>query len=200
MLGSGFRLYFAYANTTTPYAIDSLVNADGSAATPNGGNEVTIKDLVDGQTGPPAIAANSLKIADEIKDVTEAGNPNTINTTTRRTGRQGVQASEITTVSRDLSIQLVYEPHTAFATPTPGYEILDLLEYCEETKSKVFVIDLDQALGTTGAKGAGANYTVALSQPREVEGQVVYDATLAVKDFYQRVQWDGTDWRAKVNP
>ena len=115
MLGSGFRLYLAYTNTTTPLAVSSLVNADGTLATSGASS---INDI-----------AASLKLADEVKNVTEAGNPNTINTTTRRTARLGVQSNEITTVSRDLTVQFVYEPHTAFATPTSGYEVLDLLEH-----------------------------------------------------------------------
>ena len=189
MLGSQFRFHLAYTSTTSPVVISSLVNADGTNA-----------------TGAPAVSINdinaNLTLSDELKDVTEAGNPNTINTTTRRVARQGVQSSEITTISRDLSAQFVYEPHTAFNTPEAGYEVLDLLEYLEETKSAIFVIDIDKVLGTDGAKGSGANYTVGLSQPREVEGQVVYDVTFALKSFAQRVEWDNTGglWRAKVNP
>lgn len=186
MLGSGFRLYLAHTSTTAPVVVSSLVNADGTLATTGGSSINTI--------------AATLVLADEIKNVTEAGNPNTINTTTRRVARQGVQANEITTVNRDLSAQFVYEPHTAFATPEAGYEVLDLLEFCDETKSAIFAIDLDQEISVIGARGGGANYTISLSQPREVEGQVVYDVTFAVKSFYQRVEWDGTNWRAKVDP
>lgn len=165
------------------------MKADGSAAT---GGGTTINDLI-----TPALY---LKLADELKDVNEAGNPNTVNTTTRRVGRQGVQANEITTTSRDLTVQYVYEPHTDFATPAPGYEILDLLEYLDETGEAIFAIDLDKALNTDGSKGGGANYTVSLTQGREVEGQVIYEATFAVKSFYQRVMSDGTNYRAKVDP
>jgi len=197
MLGSGFRLYLSYTDVTTPHVISSLVKADGTAATSGG---ITINDLIAGAAGPPVIPADSLKLADEIKDVTESGNPNTINTTTRRTGRLGVQANEITTVNRDLTVQFVYEPRVDFATPAPGYEILDLLEFLDETSTPVYAIDLDKAISTDGSKGGGANYTVSLSQPREVEGQVVYEATFAVKGFYQRVTHNGTLYVAKQDP
>lgn len=191
MLGSGFRLYLAYADVTTPKVISSLVKADGTDAT---GSAISINDLV--------TPTDYLKVADQIKDVTESGSPNTLNTTTRSTARQGVQANEITTVNRDLTVQFVYEPRTDFATPASGYEVLDLLEYLDESSLPIFAIDLDQAKGTDGAKGAGANYTVALSQPREVEGQVVYEATFAVKSFYQRVTWDNLAglFKAKIDP
>ncbi len=195
MLGSGFRLYLAYTNTTTPLVVSSLVKQDGTAATAGG---QTVNDIIH-TTG---VDFAKLKLADEIKDVTETGNPNTVDTTTRRVARQGVSSSEISTISRDLSVQLAYEPHSAFNTPATGYEVLDLLEYCEESKSAIFIIDLDKATGVAGGKGSGANYTVALSQPREVQGQVVYDATFALKSFAQRIEWDGVAelFKAKFDP
>ena len=191
MLGSGFHLYLAHGPLTTlstaAKTVDALIDSGGDAV---GSGTVTVNTLN---------AATQLVGYDEIKNVTEGGQQNTINVTTRALGRTGVQGTEITSVNRDLEVEFVYEPRTSFAAPQAAYSILDLIEYLDANKSQyIFAIDLDGAeetasviTGPDGCKGAGANYQVAITQTREVEGQVVTTATFAVKSFYQRVCYDG---------
>lgn len=186
--GAQHRLYLAYSNITTPEVVDTLLNADGTEVDITG---TSAKDL-------------TLVLADQIKNVTVGGSNNKVDVTTRQTARQGFSANLIATSDATMNVQFAYEPRDDAGAVTRND--LAILYYCFTQKLPIFAIDLDKPLavaGVGGAQGLGANWTIGISTPKEVQGQVVVDVEFALQNFAQIIYTtDGTqaNLRSLVNP
>ena len=155
--GSEHYLYIAQTSGI-PTAITSRSVAGG-----NNFNEIT--DFV---------------LMDNVRDVNESQNNNSVNITTRDDARQGLSINVIATTEAGLTFEVLYKPNNGATVQDESF--LALL-VAARTKKEIAAVDLDSSKTTLGAQGQAGNWNVAMSRSKPVEGVVTATVTMNLSSF-----------------
>ncbi len=147
-----------------------------------------------GQTNPtpptPAITYNSIPggaawtLYDAIRDLNVGGNDNTVDVTTRDEARLGFSTEVVVTTGGEMTFEVRYKRRTdvgSFGTVQDFAHEALLRAWL--AKTEIAAIDLDQALGTAGAQGLVANWSVTFGLAKPVQGMLASNITLRMSTF-----------------
>lgn len=172
-LGSDHHLYISVNDTATPTALVAFDGRPGDAG-------VTIH-------------YNNAEwfLYDNIRDVDESGSPTSVDITTRDTARRGVIARVNVATDMTMGVQVLYKPQIG---ATINDKIFRMLMKANINRTEFAAMDLDQAGTEQGALGLSANWNVAYTKNKPVQGVVICTFNMTVSSFPTHIVAGATDF------
>lgn len=170
--GSEHRLILGADATGLPQTISASIDTAGATV----GAGSSINDLL---TADPT----DFQVYDNIRDLNEAGNNQTVDITTRGIARQGLAAEVVATITDQKTFEILYR--TRVNNTTVGDPLFEALLRAEKTKSEIFAIDIDGPPNQLGAAGQAGSYIASQTRSKAVSGAVLVSVTLSLANYGQ---------------
>lgn len=134
----------------------------------------------------PAVHFNNAhwEVYDNVRDVTESGNANSVNITTRGEARRGYSTEVDVTVTGQLTFPVRYKANWS----SGGDSVFQALMYAARKRLEIALVDLDGPITQVGAQGNVGNYTITYTLEKNVEGVVIANVTAKLSSYPDRIE------------